>query len=207
MRRRRPLERKEGVTRDATLVVIASEDQYAVKQYFELFRSTRVQFKVIETHDTKSSPEHVMERLERFMKEFDFGAGDQFWLVCDTDHWIKSGHIANLVQVLQLCKQKGIGVALSFPCFELWLLLHFRDAPAAGLDDCDSVMTHIRDAVGSYNKARVYDLPITNLGVTDALRRAKQLCTCEEGIPDSPQTQVFRIVDELHGQGIVFVNE
>ena len=38
-----------GVHRDATLIVIASEDRYAVKQYFELFKSTQIQFRVLET--------------------------------------------------------------------------------------------------------------------------------------------------------------
>ncbi len=86
MRKKRPLDRSTSVVRDASLIVIASEDKYAVRQYFEFFRSTKIQFKVLETQDGKSAPEHVLTRLDEYMKEFDIGDGDEFWLVSDCDH-------------------------------------------------------------------------------------------------------------------------
>ena len=73
MRKKRPIDRSASLSRDATLVVIASEDRYAIKQYFEFFRSTRVQFRVLETDHGESSPAHVLSRLTEYMKEFDFG--------------------------------------------------------------------------------------------------------------------------------------
>ncbi len=106
MRKKRPIRRSEDRTRDASLVVIASEDRYAVKQYFEMFHSTRVQFHVLETDNGQSSPEHVMERLDQYMDEYSVGEGDQFWLVCDTDHWIESSHIQNLVEVVRVVDRK-----------------------------------------------------------------------------------------------------
>lgn len=51
MRKKRPLDRKVKVVRDASLVVIASEDRYAVRQYFDFFESTRMQLRVLETRD------------------------------------------------------------------------------------------------------------------------------------------------------------
>jgi hypothetical protein len=77
MRKKRPLDRSANVVRDASLIVIASEDKYAVRQYFEFFRSTKIQFKVLETDDGKSAPEHVLARLVEYMKEYDIGEGDQ----------------------------------------------------------------------------------------------------------------------------------
>ena len=56
MRKKRPLKRVDGVHRDAILVVIASEDRYAVKQYFDLFKSTSIQFRVLETEDAARLP-------------------------------------------------------------------------------------------------------------------------------------------------------
>ena len=162
------------MVRDATLVIIASEDRYAVKQYFEFFRSTRIQFRVLETTDGRSAPQHVLGRLEEYIKEFEFGEGDQFWLVCDMDHWSDPSHISNLAGVLQKCRHKGIQVALSNPCFDLWLLLHFSDVP----DDiraptCNVIETEIRKVVGQYSKTKVYDLPISMERVRDAITRAK----------------------------------
>jgi hypothetical protein len=48
-RKRRTLDRDGGTVRDASLVIIASEDKYAVSQYFRMFRTRRVVFKVLET--------------------------------------------------------------------------------------------------------------------------------------------------------------
>lgn len=207
MRRKRPLERSGGAIRDATLVVIASEDRYAVKQYFEFFRSTRVRFKVLETDDTQSSPAKVMQRLEHFMKEFDFGEGDQFWLVCDRDHWADAGHIHNLVDVVKRCRQKGIGVALSSPCFELWLLLHFVDFPQTDLDRCSEVAELLRNAVGRFDKRKVYDLPISTGGVEAAIARSKAQFSEKDLIPTCPQTAVHLIVEGFAAAGIIEVRQ
>ena len=78
MRRKRPIERGLTALRDTSLIVIASEDRYAVKQYFDLFHSTRIQFRVLETPDGRSAPSHVLNRLDEFMREYDFGTGDEF---------------------------------------------------------------------------------------------------------------------------------
>jgi hypothetical protein len=66
MRKKRPLDRSTNIVRDANLIVIASEDTYAVRQYFDFFRSTKIQFKVLETNDGKSSPEHVLARIDEY---------------------------------------------------------------------------------------------------------------------------------------------
>jgi hypothetical protein len=69
-RKSRPLKREGGATRDASLIVIASEDTYAARDYFSRFKTTRVQFSVIPTKDCRSAPQHVMSRLDDFKREF-----------------------------------------------------------------------------------------------------------------------------------------
>lgn len=104
MRKKRPLDRKAKLVRDASLVVIASEDRYAVRQYFDFFESTRIQFRVLETQDGKSAPEYVLNRINEYQEEFAIGEGDMFWVVCDCDHWVEPNHIQNLTHVLQQCR-------------------------------------------------------------------------------------------------------
>ncbi len=205
MRKKRPLDRTTNVVRDASLVVIASEDKYAVRQYFELFRSTKIQFKVLETDHGKSAPSHVMIRLDKYMKEYDFGEGDEFWLVCDCDHWINAGHIKNLVSVITQCHQKGINVVLSNPCFDMWLFLHFVEFPPDDKLTCVEVGKRIRNAVGSYDKTKIYNLPITNESVELAVKRSivNQLAAGE--IPGRPQTAVHQIIEHLLTRHIISV--
>jgi len=207
MRKKRPIQRIENRTRDASLVVIASEDRFAVKQYFELFHSTRIQFHVLETDHGESSPEHVIARLEQYLVEYSVGEGDQFWLVCDTDHWIESNHIQNMVEVVRQCKQKGISVALSNPCFDLWLLLHFDEFPSATSVTCSQIGGLIRAKVTNFNKTKVFNLPFSESSVRDAIERSRNNFFESNPIPRHPQTAVHRIIEELVEKGIVSLHK
>jgi hypothetical protein len=205
MRRKRPLDRKAKLVRDASLVIIASEDRYAVRQYFDFFESTRIQFRVLETQDGKSAPEHVLNRINEYIEEFEVGEGDTFWVVCDCDHWVEPNHIQNLTLVVQQCRQKGIQVALSNPCFDLWLLLHFADFPADNVLTCNEVAKRLRAAAGSYDKTKVYNLQIDHEKVSAAVKRAADKHPSLEEIPKRPQTAVHLIIQSLITKRIISV--
>jgi RloB-like protein len=49
---------------------------------------------------------------------------DQCWCVFDVE-WPQ--HHPNLLQAVELARSHGIGLAVSNPCFELWLILHLRE--------------------------------------------------------------------------------
>ena len=198
MKRKRPLSRDGKTLRSSRLVVIASEDTHAVQQYFDFFRAKRVQFKVLSTAGGNSSPKDVLARLVQFKREFDLNeTDDQLWLVTDSDHWINPGHIANLTRVVQECKSHNIQVAMSCPCFDLWLLLHFADAPDPNVKhSCDDIGGMIRAEVGSYNKTKVFNLPIKMTCVGNAIQRAKAMDP-QGPILTSCGTEVFKIIEEL----------
>lgn len=207
-RRRRPIDRTTSPVRDASLVVIASEDQYAVKQYFQMFHSSRIQFVVLETQDGASSPKHLMTRLETYLKEFDIGPGDQFWLVLDRDHWCHANHIQNLSDALTSCRQKEISVAISDPCFELWLLLHFVDHPRKPGLTCKDLGALIKLDQGAYNKLKVYNLDIQIEDVRAAVDRAasRPVKSCE--IPKQEySTAVYLIVQSLLKRNMISIAE
>jgi hypothetical protein len=196
-RRRRPLDRKSGVLRDASLIVIASEDTHAVKQYFDRFELRRVQFVVLPTQKGRSSPEALIERLDLYQEEFEIGDGDQLWIVLDTDHWIRGGHRNNLIEVLNRCRQRNFRFAISNPCFELWLLLHFQDWPVGNDLSCSEIIRQLRAVAGGYRKNAVYSLSITPASVEAAVERARSRDKSGNWFPDEMGTQVYRIIDEL----------
>ena len=193
----RPLDRDGGVVRDASLVIIASEDRYAVKQYFDRFRPRRVQFRVLETLDGRSSPEDVLDRLKDFEKEFDVGPDDEFWLCLDVDHWADAGHIHNLTRVQQECKANSYQIVLSKPCFELWLLLHFQAVPEDATHTCKSVNDELRRLNSGFHKTKVSSLIFTPDQVLEAIDRAKRLPGDFSAIPEELATQVHRILQRL----------
>ena len=203
-RRKRKIDRETGKLADASLIVIASEDDKAVKQYFELFESVRVQFEVLNTEDGRSSPQSVLERIDAYKTEFQIGEEDEFWIVTDVDHWASPGHIKNLIDVLQKSRQKDVAVALSNPCFDLWLLLHFVDFPTTQFERCDDVGQAIRAAVGAYNKVRVFDLPITMDSVELAISRAEQNDPGSD-VLEKDGTHVYRILEDMVNSKIITI--
>jgi hypothetical protein len=205
MRKKRPLDRTAKPVRDASIVVIASEDSYAVRQYFDFFQSTRIQFRVLETRDGKSAPEYVLNRINEYVEEFEIVEGDMFWVVCDCDHWVEPNHIKNLTRVLQQCRQKAIQVALSNPCFDLWLLLHFADFPTEDVLTCNEVAGRLRTAAGGYDKTKVYNLQIDDEKVSSALRRASVKHPTLEDIPQRLQTAIHLIIQSLVAKRIISV--
>jgi len=195
--KRRPLARNDEVVRDASLIVIASEDTHAVEAYFHKFRPRRTQFRVLPTEDGRSSPGQVLDRLDQYRREYDFGDSDQFWVCLDSDHWLQSGHIENLRGVVRLCQQKQYGVAICNPCFEFWLLLHFREHSGGELEDCRAVVKALKGAAGGYRKDGVHKLEITPEMVHHARQRAQSLSGDTQEIPTEPAAQVHRILEAL----------
>jgi hypothetical protein len=151
-RRKRPIDRKVEHLRDTRLVVIATEGKNTEEQYFSQFRSTRVQVKVLPTgDDNRSSPERVLQRLQSFKQEFELAEDDQLWLMVDVDAW---GY-DKLKQVAREARSSGFLLAVSNPCFEVWLLFHHCGAISAA-DKCSTIESQLRDSLGgSYNKSKL----------------------------------------------------
>ena len=202
--KKRPLNRDSGVLRDASLIVIASEDTYAVEDYFKRFKARKIQVEVLPTEDGCSAPADVMERLDNFKKTVATEDHDQFWLCIDKDHWANPGqHIANLRQVLQHCKQKGYQVAISNPCFELWLLLHYKNVEATAGLTCKQIEKELSEIAGGYTKKSCGRLLLTGTMVNEAVTRARSLDVPESMIPDTLVTRVYQIISALQARDAI----
>ncbi len=104
-----------------------TEDGY-FKHWWRLNRRN-----VIVTIDefTGAAPLSLVERAvavrKREMLDARRGRGrahDEIWCVFDVDEHPKLG------EAIQLAESNGIKVAVTHPCFELWLILHYRDQTA-----------------------------------------------------------------------------
>ena len=58
-------------------------------------------------------------------------------MVLDIDRW----PIQELIQLTEICKTKQWGIALSNPCFEVWLYLHVKDMAEATTTTCQELKT------------------------------------------------------------------
>ena len=206
-RKKRQLDRDAGVVRDATLVVIASEDKYAVENYFQRFRTKKVQFRVLPTLDCNSDPQSVLVRIDDFRKSEEFEVEDSFWICMDSDHWADGGHLKNLAQVLRECRQKGYYVAINNPCIELWFLLHFADYNMPKGNDrvrCEETVAQLEVAIGRrYHKEKCGQIKIRTAQVFDAVRRAKAMDIDDDAIPTQPTARIYKIVELLQDRDAI----
>ena len=184
-------ERREAF-RDARLIVIASEGKDTERIYFKAlakeYTNPRVHVHILERsvdEQNNSSPEHVLKQLNDYKSQYELEADDELWLVVDKDRWTE----AMLSRVATECLQEvAMHMALSNPCFELWLLLHIEDAASLTPEEqmlwmenrrksknADPYLkVRLRQKMGSYHEPS-YDALSLIAHVEDAIERAKIL--------------------------------
>ena len=195
----RPLKREDRTYRDDRLFIIATEDTYAPEQYFTIFHNPRVHVRVLPTEGGHSAPDHVLERLDGFIDEYQMQEDDEFWLMLDTDHWVEANHVSSFTRVCSEAVGKGYDLAHSNPCFEIWLLLHVTDLDASDhFDRCADVEQRLREMLGSYNKRRIDCDHFSFDAAADAVARAERLDGCSnDRWPQKTGTHVYRLVKKL----------
>ena len=193
MRNRNSLirERREAFL-DARLIVIASEGKDTERIYFKAlakeYTNPRVHVHILkrsEDEKNNSSPEHVLEQLNEYKCQYELEADDELWLVTDKDHWTE----AMLSRVATECMQDvSMHMALSNPCFELWLLLHLVDVSSLTPEEQLLWMENrrkskssnpylkvlLRQKMGSYHES-AYDVLTLIVHVEVAIERARLL--------------------------------
>ncbi|HLL82036.1 MAG TPA: RloB family protein [Longimicrobium sp.] len=106
------------------------------------------------------------EAAARAVREGDENlAYDEVWCVFDVDDH------ARLRAARELAERTEIGLAVSNPCFELWLILHFREH-GAHLTSRRAAQLLEQHIPGYHKHVRFDDLSI---GYADAVERAKTL--------------------------------
>jgi hypothetical protein len=114
---------------------------------------------------------------------------DEVWCVVDVDEF-------DISEALTAAAKKGVNLAISNPCFEYWLLLHFElcTAPLARYDD---VQRRLTKHVPRYDKTRLCFADFAP-GVDDALQRARSRCGApgEEHVRN-PSTGVWALVQQV----------
>jgi hypothetical protein len=117
--------------------------------------------KIVETaRRRKNAAERQAQREADAFADF-----DEVWCVFDRDR-----HHA-FDAACKMARRSGFSLAVSNPCVELWLLLHFRDSP--GAQECTSLCRMLRRHLPSYEK-RV-EFADFKVGLDEATDRARRL--------------------------------
>ena len=151
---------------------------------------------VVPTTDGTSVAANVLARL----LDYEHHPDDELWMLLDTDHCIRGSHLEGFLGALREAKRKGVKVALSKPCFELWLLLHHIDESEVGdLALAADVASKLRAVHGEYNKTNLKAVHYPLDSVTEAHGRAKRLDAAVGGgeIPSGNTTRVYQLLEAI----------
>lgn len=200
----RSLTRRGPVRDPLPLILVVCEGEVTEPQYIEGFRLVHAVTTVrMRVKSPGGDPRALVEaaiRLrndaaERARRERDDNLGyDEVWCVFDVDQH------ARLPDAQTLARGEAIHLAVSNPCFELWLVLHFADHTAPA--DAARARRTLRKHLPGYDKhLRFEDLKD---GYPDAVRRAEALLERHRGLDQengNPSTSVHLLTERIRGFG------
>ena len=173
------------------MYLISTEGEKTEKEYFLMFnsRTSIVKVKPI-VAKRDSSPNKVLARMKANLS--DLKRDDEAWLVVDKDSWNE----AQLME-LHLWAQTNdtYGFALSNPCFELWILMHFETC--GGVHDIRTCRERLKRYIPGYNKGidpKYFSMDV----IKKAIKNAKSLDSppCRDW-PRGTGSTVYRLVDKI----------
>jgi hypothetical protein len=181
-------------------ILIVCEGANTEPQYFEQFVDAHRDAIVdVETAEAAGVPLSVVRAAKRLKNSAVSAAKrvgnpylkyDSVWATFDVD---EHPHVS---EALQMAKRNGVNVALSNPCFELWLILHLRDAP--GIIHRHAAQAMLKKFVANYDKNVDYE--VYRIGYEKAAERARRLDerAAEVGEPGrNPTTGIYKLTETI----------
>ncbi|MFI9384852.1 RloB family protein [Kutzneria sp. NPDC052558] len=129
------------------------------------------------------APDQLVRHAQRVGGDY-----DEVWCVVDTDEF-------DIAKAARLADELGVRLAVSNPCFELWLLLHFTEHRVASPSYRDLRPKLIKHVPG-YDKCRV-EFAQYEPGVADATRRGERLDPTGRDHDRNPSTGVWKLVRQV----------
>lgn len=178
--------------RDARLFVIVAEGERE-DQYFGWFneRNQRIQVRLVPREEHRSAPNHFLERVNHFAKETGWSPedSDQLWFVLDVDQWERAA-INNLIEAVG--QEANWHIAISNPCFEVWILYHVLSIIPEDNQQCVDLKRQVhREILGGFHVDRV--CPLLEI----ARRNAEAADTSTGDYPNRLQSKTYLLAKEM----------
>ncbi|MFJ8858611.1 RloB family protein [Streptomyces sp. NPDC102451] len=203
MRRGKPLKRAKGVRQEQRRYLIYCEGECTEVQYFQgLKAELRALPVAICVGGEHGEPMSVVRAAIEHKKRAPYSSEDrrteydEVWCVIDVE--APTPH-DGLDEALARARREGVGVALTNPCFELWILLHFMDV--SGYRTSKGAQKALEElGIGGYTASRKHvDYESLRERFPAAAERAHRLRQrgTEPGHTNNPWTDVDQLVGQL----------
>lgn len=189
--------RQRNPRQENPIFVIATEGEITEYIYFYEFKKKlidKITVHILPTgRDGNSAPKQVVKRIENFIRKrvSTRRKNDEFWAIVDFDNWGE----AQILEAYKECKENKYELAVSNPCFELWLNFH-QDKPKTP-KTCSDCQKELRKLLKSYSK-NDYDVYKLLEKLDKAVEKARQLHqNKDENFPKDTGTHVYLLVEKL----------
>jgi len=212
-----PLIREGGFLEAEKLFILSYEGEKTEVKYFnnfrhsEFFNNTGI-IEIVPLKRVKNSgtdPFSVKKLLKEAKDNYPFKETDEFWLIIDRDDWETIHHLSFEKLVADCQKEKNFFLAMSNPCFEIWLIMHLKDIADYNKRETINLLknasvsrkkNHIDIVLGElqgfdYNKTPKSTIffPLTKV----AIERAKKINDPNSPYPTSLGSHVFKLMEKL----------
>ena len=185
--------KKKKPYRDASLFLIICEGEKTEYLYFEFFDGLSSQLKVISvpSEKGKSSPNHLITNARKAVEQYVSDGGDyELWFVIDLDKWLKHNHIHNVYKEI---KGKHWNIAISNPCFEVWLAAHFsKNSPEEEPHKCSSWKQFVPTLCGAFDPHKHPSL------IPVAIENCESNLIEDGYVPEVGSSQIFRLGKKVY---------
>ncbi len=183
----------------ATVLIVCEGEKTEPNYFTELRDDLKLNTANIEiTGDTDgSSPMDVVNYGFKHYEKY-----DKTFCVFDQDRHTNYQRALNKIRDKKQRKGHVLEAVTSVPCFEFWLLLHFRkttrrfDAGPGSI--CDRVITELETHLPKYSKGKKGIYRRTKEKLTTAIKNAEEVAEhCKSAGTDHPSTQIHRLITFL----------
>lgn len=186
------LDRKVGQRASRQRLLVVCGAKVTERDYIQGLKSSvrnpAVSVKVIEH---PKAPSQVVSYAAKLLESAG-GEYDETWCVLDVDQFM------DIDEAVADAARQQIKIALSNPCFEVWLLLHFTDHRRHAPSYDHLAPDLAKHVPGGYNKTKL-DFRCYEDGWREAVRRAKLLAPEGKEPETNPSTGMWRLALGIGG--------
>ncbi len=200
-RSRRPARGRRPYREPKPKILVVTEGEVTEPEYIEGFKNTfkNLLVELCIKGKLETAPIRLVEAAIKIKKEAEkqakrkndsFLKYDQVWCVFDVDE------NRSIQDARKMARDNDIRLAISNPCFEIWLYLHFAEQP--GMQTCQELRRKMKKFIPGYNKH--VNFSDYQDGYEIAVTRAKKLA--ENSQPDkedevNPSTSVWKLTEQI----------
>ncbi|MCF8077631.1 MAG: RloB family protein [Desulfotignum sp.] len=193
------LKRRQARRSPYDRVLIVCEGETEEKYFKGLVRSLQLNTANIRipSNTAGASPRNVVEfAIEEYNLTKDY---DRVYCVIDKDEHSQYREALDLVKRRKLKKSHSLRAVPSVPCFEFWILLHFKMTTRSFYNSpgppCMHVIKELKPYIPEYEKASATLFDLTRNRLNEAVQRAeKVLAHSRSAATDDPSTRVHELV-------------